>query len=99
MHSPPVRLQPGAWVRISGWVYIPAPIGATADGLLIYDSVGGESMGYRMTDVTRGWKPFHMYRKVPESGTVWLTVALTGLGQAFVDDLRIEPYGNAPAEK
>ena len=88
--SPAVRLQPGTWVRISGWVCVPATIQASADGMLLYDSAGGEAMGLRLTEAS-GWKKYHFYRKVPASGVVWVTVALTGIGTVYVDDLRIEP--------
>jgi hypothetical protein len=99
VHSPQVKFQPGTWVEISGWFYIPTPIGGTADGFLFYDSAAGEPMGIRMTLPTGGWKRLRMFRKVPETGTIQITVALTGLGQVFADDLRIEPFTNAPPER
>jgi hypothetical protein len=99
VHSPPVRVQPGTWVRISGWYYIAQPLRGSADGLLIYDSAGGESLGVRATDITQGWKQFRLYRRVPDSGTIWVSMVLTAMGQAFIDDLKIEPYLNTPPEK
>jgi hypothetical protein len=33
---------------------------------------------------------------VPASGQVYVTLALTGLGTAFFDDIRIEPLVTAP---
>ncbi len=90
VNSPAVRLQPETWVRISGWVRIPAPITATADGVLLFDSACGEGMGLRITDA-QNWKKFHLYRKVPASGSIWITAALTGIGTAYFDDLKIEP--------
>ena len=92
VNSPPVRLQPDTWVRISGWVRIPQPIAASSDGVLLFDSACGEGMGLRITDAL-GWKKFHLYRKVPATGTIWLTAALTGIGTVYFDDLRIEPLG------
>jgi hypothetical protein len=112
VNSPAVRLQPGTWVRVSGWYRVATPIQSSADGLLIFDSAGGEGMGLRLTDPTSWdgagpyyggagphtrlppravWKPFHLYRRVPESGVIYVTAALTGIGTAFIDDLRIEP--------
>jgi hypothetical protein len=85
-----VRLEPGTLVRISGWVRIPAPIAASADGALLYDSAGGEPLAVRLTEATN-WRKFTLYRRVPASGTVNVTVALTGLGTAYFDDLQIEP--------
>ncbi|MFN4260351.1 MAG: hypothetical protein ACK4RK_13725 [Gemmataceae bacterium] len=90
IHSPAVRLQPGTLVRISGWMRIPEDIQASADGALFYDSAGGEPLAVRLTETTR-WKKFTLYRRVPASGTIHLTLALTGVGTVYFDDLRIEP--------
>lgn len=102
--GPPVRLPPGSLVRVSGWVKVPEPLGGTADGALLYDDAGGEPLGVRVTytagspgrpggpvPLTGVWKHYHLYRRVPASGQISLTVALTGVGVAYFDDLRIEP--------
>lgn len=88
--SPPVQLKPGSLVQISGWVCIPSQIAASADGALFYDSVCGEPYAIRLTEPTP-WKKFTVYRRVPASGTVQVTLALTGIGTAYFDDIRIEP--------
>lgn len=90
VNSPAIKLQPGSMVRISGWVKIPKAIDASTDGVLFYDSAGGEPLAVRLTQPTP-WRKFTLYRKVPPSGTIQLTVALTGIGVAYFDDLRIEP--------
>jgi hypothetical protein len=92
--SPPAQLQPGTLVQVSAWVCIPAPIAASADGALFYDSVGGEPLAVRLSEPT-GWKKFTLYRRVPSSGSIQVTLALTGLGTVYFDDVRIEPL--APA--
>jgi hypothetical protein len=94
-----VKLQPGTPVRISGWVKLPENVTASTDGVLLYDSAGGEPLAVRMTGATKRWKQFTMYRKVPKSGSINLTVALTGLGKVYFDDLEITPLtavANAP---
>jgi hypothetical protein len=88
--SPAVQLPPGTLVQISGWINIPTPITASADGALLYDSAGTEALAIRLTDAM-GWKKFTVYRRVPASGTIDVTIALTGLGAAYFDDIRIEP--------
>jgi hypothetical protein len=90
INSPMVRLPAGTPVAISGWVRIPQPIGASVDGALLYDSAGGEPLAIRLTGAT-GWKRFTLYRQVPASGQIYVTMALTGLGTVYFDDLRIEP--------
>ncbi len=95
VQSPPVRLAPGTPVRISAWVRLPWAIGASPDGALLFDSAGREPLAVRVTDAT-GWKRFIVYRVVPASGTISVTLALTGLGRACFDDVRIEPISAGP---
>ena len=92
-------MQPGAIVKISGWVKIPKAIAASADGALLYDGIGGEPLAVRLTDAT-GWQQFVLYREVPASGTVSVTLALTGIGIVYFDDVRIEPllWNAAPTQ-
>jgi hypothetical protein len=92
LQSPPVHLPPGTPVRVSAWVRIPEPIAASVDGALFYDSSGGEPLGIRLTEKSP-WKRFTLYRLVPSSGSINVTVALTGLGKVYFDDVRIEPLG------
>jgi hypothetical protein len=91
VNSPPVRFSPGSWVRISGWVKTPAPIRASADGAMLFDTTAGEGYAVRVTE-TLEWKQFHVYRKVPPSGEVRVRLALTGFGVAYFDDIRVEPF-------
>jgi hypothetical protein len=91
VNSPKVRLQPGSVVRVSAWVQVPAPVAASVDGTLLFDSAGGEPLAVRITEPTKGWKQFALYRTVPPSGEIWVTLALTGLATVYFDDVRIEP--------
>ncbi|MBA4186990.1 MAG: hypothetical protein C0467_03130 [Planctomycetaceae bacterium] len=88
--SPPVRLPPGTLVRVSVWLKIPSDIVGSADGVLFYDDAGGEPLGVRLSVLPK-WKQYHLYRRVPPSGQISATVALTGIGSVYVDDMRIEP--------
>lgn len=69
---------------------------------------GGEPLAVRVlrTDEYAGmkgsWRQYHLYRRVSASGQVGVTLALTGVGEALFDDVRIEPLvagGPAPDEK
>jgi hypothetical protein len=97
--GPAVTLPPGALVRVSGWVKVPEPVTGSADGVLFYDDVGGEPLGVRVWHQPT-WKRFSLYRRVPAGGKVGVTVALTGVGVAYFDDLRVEPLlpGDGPAD-
>jgi hypothetical protein len=88
--SPSVHLQPGTLVQVSGWIRIPESISASPDGALFYDSAGGEPLAIRLTEPTP-WKKLTLYRRVPASGIMSVTLALTGIGAVYFDDVRIEP--------
>ncbi|NBO92969.1 MAG: hypothetical protein EBV06_11760 [Planctomycetia bacterium] len=91
LHSPAVKLPPGSLVRVSGYIKIPAPITGSADGALLYDSAGGEPLAVRLTGEQKKWKSFSLYRRVPPSGQIHVTLAMSGLGAVYFDDVRIEP--------
>lgn len=97
--SPAVRFAPGAWVRIRGFIKINAPVVGSVDGVMINDSLGGRALAERIGS-TKGWREFVLYRVVNNTGAVSLTVAMSGLGEAFLDDVTIEPLsgiGKSPA--
>jgi len=88
--SPAVPLEAGQWVRIHGRVQVAAPITGSLDGLLIIDSLGGEALAERIGK-TEQWKEFTLYRAATGSGAVSVTLALTGFGEVWIDDVTIEP--------
>lgn len=89
--SPPLPVRRGHVVRIRGWVRVPERIAASPDGLLVYDSLGGPELGERFTS-TDGWREFAFYRIAPADGGLSLTFALTGLGEAFLDDVSVSVH-------
>ena len=86
----PVNVQARELIAIRGFIRIPTPIAGSIDGLLILDSIGGESLAERVGQ-TKGWREFIMYRIAPRDGPVTVTFALTGLGDAWIDDISIAP--------
>ena len=88
--SPAVDLPPGSLARVSFWAKVPKSIESSADGVVVYDSAGGEPLAVRL-QVTDGWQRFNLYRRVPEGGKLSMTFALTGIGTAYIDDVKIEP--------
>src|SRR5262249_47669368 len=89
VHSPAVRLRPGSLVRISAWVKT-SGVGGSVDGAMFYDSAGGAALAVRIISEPR-WKKFSLYRRVPASGQLNVTLATTGSGKVYFDDVRIEP--------
>lgn len=96
VHTPDINLPAGMPVRCTAWVNIPRKISASADGALFYDSATGEPLATRLP-ATSGWRQITIYRNVPASGKIHLTMALTGLGTAYFDDVQIEPLVDTTA--
>jgi hypothetical protein len=67
---------------------------------LLYDSAGGEPLAVRLTETIKDWKKYTLYRHVPPSGKLTVTLALTGMGKVYFDDVRVEPMlGQNNAQK
>ena len=86
--SSPMPVRQGQMLRIHGWVQVPRPLAASRDGLLIFDSQSGPALGERVY-LTRGWREFTLYRAVTRNGELTLTFSLTGLGEAWLDDVSV----------
>jgi hypothetical protein len=86
--SSPVPARQGQLARIHGWANVPKQLAASAEGLLVFDSIGGSELGDRIR-LTQGWHEFTLYRAVPQSGELSVTLALTGLGEASIDDVSV----------
>lgn len=84
----PVLVEPGELVEINGFARLPKPLEGSIDGLLILDSLGGDALAERIR-TTHDWQAFTMYRVAPESGNLTVTFALTGLGEAWLDDVTV----------
>jgi len=83
-----VRTTRGELVEIKGWVRVPREVHGSIDGLQIVDSLGGEALAERIT-VAPAWQEFRLYRACPRDGLATITFALTGLGEAWIDDVSI----------
>lgn len=90
-----IPVSSGQLYRIHGWVRVPEPIVASIDGLLIIDSLAGEALAERVGQ-THGWQEFTLYRVAPRTSTLTVTFALTGLGEAWLDDVTFEPIQLGP---
>ena len=93
--SPSVQVEAGQIVCIHGWVRVPNEITASTDGLLVVDSLSGEALADRIGK-TNGWRQFALYRVAPQPGPMCVTFALSGIGEAWLDDVAIQVI-EAPA--
>jgi hypothetical protein len=86
--SSAVPVRQSQIARIHGWVNVPRQLAASSEGLLVFDSLGGRELADRIR-LTQGWREFTLYRAVPQTGELTVTFALTGLGEASIDDLSV----------
>ena len=87
--SPAVQVDAGQIVCVHGWVRVPKEIAGSADGLMVVDSLSGESLADRIGK-TPDWRRFALYRAAPRSGAMYVTFALSGLGEVWLDDVEIQ---------
>lgn len=95
--SPSVELRGPGWVFVSLWVNIPRRISGSVDGLVIADSFGGLPMGIRLKE-TAGWQKVELYRRIPPNKPLEVLIALTGYGQAFVDEMFVRFSADQPSD-
>lgn len=95
--SAPVQVEAGQLICIHGWLKIPGPLTGSVDGLMIVDSLSGDSLALRYQKTTE-WQRFLVYRLAPQSGLMNVTFAMTGLGEVYLDDLvvqTLDPLGRS----
>lgn len=94
--TPPVTAPPGKLVEIEARVAVAEPIKGSVDGLLVFDSIGGPALAERVGK-TNAWQRLVLYRIVPADTTepLVVTFALSGLGEARIDDVRIRVIDRA----
>lgn len=90
--SAPVSVEAGSVVGIFGWIRVPEPITGSVDGLMVSDSITGEALAERIHH-TPDWQPLALYRVVPRSGQLTIRFELTGLGEAWIDDIAVRVLG------
>ncbi|MFM8827343.1 MAG: hypothetical protein ACKOFT_09725 [Actinomycetota bacterium] len=89
--TPPITAPAGTLVEISARVFVPAPIRGSVDSLFVFDSFGGPALGERVGP-TRDWAHLVLYRVAPATADetpLTITFALTGLGEAAIDEVSV----------
>jgi len=87
--TPAVPIRMGEMICVNGWIRIPQPLESTVDGLMIFDSLGGEELALRFLQTAGEWREFAFYRIVPEDGNYYVFFALNGFGEVHLDDIRV----------
>lgn len=90
VQSPPVPVEAAQLIRIRVKVRLPRALPAGSGGLIVRDSIGGETLEFRSTEAIKDWTEIVLLRRVPDDGELSVTLGLAGFGDAYFDDLRID---------
>ncbi len=88
--SPAMNVRAGQIIRIHGWVRVQHAVQGSRDGLLVFDSAGGLPLAQRVNGEVGKWKEFTLYRAAPANQALNISLALTGMGEVWLDDLTVE---------
>jgi len=86
--SAPLQVRAGDLLEITGVARLPQPLLGSVDGLQIIDSIGGPDMALRIHEAP-SWQPFRLIRSATSDTQVSVTIALSGLGKAQIDDVAV----------
>ncbi len=98
IRSPAIRVEKDQFYRISVKVKKVNPSARGTAGLIITDSIGGETMQYRLPGSYPKLSQVIFFRRAPTNGNLTVTMGLDGFGDAFFDDFRIEKVDLGPAD-
>jgi hypothetical protein len=96
IQSPAVDVRQGEIIEITGFARVEEELIGTVDGLQIVDSLGGPGMATRIK-LSPNWQPFRIVRGTPADTRLVVSIALSGLGRAQVDDLAVRTLQPAGA--
>lgn len=96
--SAPIMVQAGQLMKIRGWAKVPRKLSDSSDGLMIFDSQSGPDLAERISE-TQGWREFTLYRVPSTTGEWRLILSLTGLGEAWIDDVSVVAVIPTPARQ
>ncbi len=89
--TPLIDVRMGEMICTTGWIRIPKKLESTVDGLMIFDSLGGEALALRFLDTQGQWRQFAFYRIASTDGKYCAFFGLNGFGEAHIDDVSIFP--------
>lgn len=95
IRSPSVRVAAGQAYRIDAMVRT-LGFGGPHQGLLVYDTIGGQAMGLLVRGRTQ-WTPVRLYRQAPVDSEVHVMFEIIGAGEATVDEVQLQIWEPKPA--
>ena len=94
--SPLIPVQRNKVVRISGMVKTIGRLDKSPEGLVIYDSLTGRNLGFRIYEANQ-WTPFVIYRAVAADAQLQIVFEVNGLGTVWIDNFHVESADNDSA--
>ncbi|MEM6776490.1 MAG: hypothetical protein AAF670_02465 [Planctomycetota bacterium] len=92
--TPSVHVQRGDAVRVDAVVRT-LGFGNPHEGLLIYDSIGTQSMGVLVRDRSE-WTPVSLLRHAAEDQPVQVMFEVLGSGEAVIDEIQVRVWSREP---
>ncbi|MEX0716189.1 MAG: hypothetical protein WD066_06375 [Planctomycetaceae bacterium] len=89
--TPPMPVVAGQILFVTGWIRVPTTIQRNPDGVVLTDSIAGPVGALRWTAAPE-WQRFELLREVRESGDFQMKIALHGLGEVQIDELKVIPH-------
>jgi hypothetical protein len=84
-----ILAREGQVARLHGFLRVPEALRGVYAGLLIYDNFAGPPLADSIAH-SPDWHEFTLYRAIPRDGELSFTFGLSGIGEAFIDDVSIE---------
>ena len=98
IRSPEVNVHPGQQYVVQGWIRLNAALAGSTDGVVIFDTQQGRELALRIPN-TSGWQPFRMEGTATRHEPLAVNIELTGIGEAYLDDIEILLPGNQPVRE
>ncbi len=96
IRSPAVRIPAGKAFRIDAMVRT-LGFGGPHQGLLVYDTTGGQEMGLLIRGRTE-WTPVRLYRQSLSESDVHVMFEVIGAGEATIDEVRLQIWEPKPPQ-
>lgn len=87
----------GQMICFQGWIKIPEELSNSVDGVEIYDDQGGRGLALRFKKAM-GWTRFAFYRLSVNDGPMRIRIAMSGVGEVWLDDVAAYSLGSPHSE-
>ncbi len=90
IRSPEIRVEVNNLIRITVLVKRSYKSPPGVGGVIVRDTIGGEQFQFRTSAEIARFSRVVLFRKAPANGTFSVTLGLSGYGDVYFDDFRVE---------